>query len=257
MIWNLWLGLGDGKMHVMFLDVGQGDSIFIESPEGHQVLVDGGPGNFVIEELNEVMPFFDKSIDMIVLTHPHADHVDGLVEVLKRYEVDLVLATGVKGGDSGGAEFWKEVKNLGVEVEIARAGRDFVAGSVVMDILYPTEELAGKEVDNLNNSSIAMVVEYEDVRVLLTGDLEEEAEAELLKAGVDLKADIYKAGHHGSKTASTLEFLEKVQPEIVVIQCGKDNKFDHPHPEALRNFHRVGVDKIHRNDIDGRVEFEF
>jgi competence protein ComEC len=219
--------------------------------------VDGGPGNRVIEELNEVMPFFDKSIDMIVMTHPHADHVDGLVEVLGRYDVGMVLATGVKGGDKGAAEFWKEVREQGVGVEVARAGRDFSIGSVFMDVLYPIEELVGEEVENLNNSSIAMMVEYEDVRVLLTGDLEEEGEEEILRAGGNLEADIYKAGHHGSKTASSLAFMERVRPEIVAIQCGKDNKFEHPHPEALRNFHRVDVREIRRTDEEGRIEFIF
>ncbi|MFH1218797.1 MAG: MBL fold metallo-hydrolase [Candidatus Peregrinibacteria bacterium] len=255
-----WILLGfllwqvpDGRMHVWFLDVGQGDSILVKTPLGHQILVDGGPGNVVVERLGEVMPYFDGSIDMVVLTHPHADHVDGLVEVLSRYSVDSVLLTGVMDEYAGYIEFLKEIEDGGVDVYVAESGMDFRFGDVYVDVIYPVEQIVGEEFSNLNNSSIGVVVSYGDNEILLTGDLEEEEEVGLVVGDVD----IFKAGHHGSKTANTLELLRRAKPEMVVIQCGAENKFGHPHVEALERFEEMGVEVVKRNDLDGTVEVVF
>ena len=253
LLFGLLWQMPDGRFHIYFLDIGQGDSVLIVTPEGHQILVDGGPAGEVMNELAEVMPFFDKTIDMIVLSHPHADHMDGLIEVLERYQVDKVLMTGASYGGSHYEEFLGELDDE--EVILANADSDFVFGSVSFDILYPFESVVGQDYANINNSSISMMVEYGDVRILLTGDLEEEGELEL--GGLDLKADIFKAGHHGSRTSSTPFMLSKVRPEIVVIQSGKDNKFGHPHAETLRNFERFGVREVRRNDLEGRIEFSY
>ena len=125
------------------------------------------------------------------------------------------------------------------------------------DVIYPEKQILGKTFGNLNNSSIAIKIFYKGKTILLTGDLEAEAEEELIKSGIDLKADIFKAGHHGSKTSSTKAFLSRVKPEIVVIQSGQGNKFGHPNKETLENLEEIGVEKIYRNDLEGRVEFVF
>lgn len=253
----LFLQLPDKNFHVYFLDVGQGDSIFIKTPQNHQVLIDGGPADAVIERLGEIMPFFDKSIDMVVLTHPHSDHVDGLVEVLKRYDVENVLLTGVSDDYPGYLEFLKEIDEKNIKVFIADDNTDFLLGDVLIDTIYPFKNIFGEWFLNLNNSSIAVRVIYKNNVMLLAGDLEAEAEKELIASKIDLKADILKASHHGSKTASSLLFLEKVRPETVVIQCGAENKFGHPHPETLKSLEKINVKKIFRNDLDGTVEFVF
>ncbi|MBD3360470.1 MBL fold metallo-hydrolase, partial [Candidatus Peregrinibacteria bacterium] len=132
----LLLQLPDDKFHIFFLDVGQGDSIFIKTPQNHQILIDGGPKNIVIERLGEIMPFFDKSLDFLVLTHPHADHVDGLVEVLKRYKVENVLLTGVYSEYSAYFEFLDIVYDKKINVFFAEANNDFLFSNVLIDVIY-------------------------------------------------------------------------------------------------------------------------
>lgn len=252
---KMWMQLPDERFHVYFLDVGQGDSVLVQTPEGYFVLIDGGPGNTVMEELAEVLPFFVKKIDMVVLSHPHADHMEGLVDVLKRFEVDLVLMSGVRSASGTYEEFWAEARQAGLI--IAEDEIDFKLGSVVIDTLYPFESMGGMEIDNLNNASVVMKMYLGGRRFLLTGDLEIEGEAQLVEAGTDLKADILLAGHHGSDTSSTPEFLARVLPKVVVIQCGIDNSYGHPKPETIKNMWAAGVQRILRNDEDGRVEIVF
>lgn len=249
--------LPDGRFHIWFLNVGQGDSVLIETPEGHHILVDGGPGPGVLTELAEVLPFFDKKIDLMVLSHPHADHIDGLVEVLKRYEVEAVLFSGVNFMGGAYDEFLKEIDEQEIDFWIAESDEDFSFGDVIIDVIYPSKQILGEEFNNLNNSSVAMKIIYNQTKILLSGDLELEAEAALVASGLDLRADILKAGHHGSRTASSLIFLRKIKPRVVVIQSGQGNQFEHPHEESLNHFEKVGVEKIYRNDLDGRVEFMF
>lgn len=253
----LQIQLPDNRFHVYFLDVDQGDSVFLKTPGNHQILVDGGPRNFVIEELGDVMPFFDKSIDLMILTHPHEDHIAGLVEVLKRFDVQSVLITGVLYENYSYKELLKEIKNQDIPIYFASSDDDFVFGEVYVNILFPFDVVVGQSFENVNNSSIAMKVNYQKLSILLTGDLEIESESKLVEANLDLKADIFKAGHHGSRTSSSWNFLKKILPKTVVIQCGKENDYNHPHPETLRNYHRIGVENIYRNDLDGRVEFVF
>lgn len=246
----------DRRFHVYFLNIGQGDSIMIKTPENHHILVDGGPENFVLNELIEIMPFFDKQIDLMILTHPHADHVSGLIEVLKRYQVDNILITGVDYGSPEYSEFLKEISMQNVRVFLAEGKTDFKFGEVFVDILYPEKQLISEQFDNPNNSSIAMMVKFRDKKILLTGDLELEGEAGLIRTGARLKADIFKAGHHGSRTSSSLNLLKLVRPKIVVIQSGKENSYRHPHEETLNNLSKLGI-KVYRNDQAGRVEFVF
>lgn len=253
LIWQL----PDGLFHAYFLDVGQGDAILIKTPDNHQIIIDGGPKNYVLEELQAVLPFFDKTIDLMVLTHPHADHVDGLVEALKRYDVDNVLITGIDYDNPTYEEFFREIKNNGVNVFVAESNFNFKFGKVVLDVLYPSRQMLGKKIDNLNNSSIVMRVVYRDKKLLLTGDMEQEEETLLIKSGADLKADILKVGHHGSRTSTSTKFLSLVKPKIAVIQCGRNNSFGHPHAETISNLEIAKVRKIFRNDRDGRVEISF
>lgn len=270
--WRIWIGalvgvslvagfalkeLPDDKFHIWFLDVGQGDAILIKTPENHQILIDGGPDDAVMEQLSKVMPFFDRSLDLVVLTHPHEDHVNGLVAVLKHYRVDNVLLTGVNNRSGAYNEFLDELIEGKINFYIADHLEDFHFGEVFLDVLFPFEQLILEDFDNLNNSSIVMKLEYKDVQILLTGDAEKEVEDFLLEQHVNLKADVLKAGHHGSKTSSSLKFLAKVRPKTVVIQVGKGNSYGHPSDLTLRNFAAVGVKKVYRNDLDGRVELVF
>lgn len=255
------------RLRVSFLDVGQGDAILIQTPEGHNILIDGGPGSKVLEELSDTLPFLHRKIDFMILTHPHSDHIEGLVEVLKRYEVGSVLLTLVNYNNYYYEEFLRDLDETlsasaegDFEIFIAKASEDFRIGSVYFDVLYPFESIASRDIDNLNNSSIVLRVSHLGTdgvwqSFLLSGDCEEECEEEIIAEGFYLKSDVYKAGHHGSKTASSYDFVQAIYPDIAVIQCGEKNKFGHPHAGVLRTFKRLDVEQVLRNDLDGRITF--
>ncbi len=260
--------LPDGKLHVFVLDIGQGDAILVQTPTGERMLIDGGANDSVMKELAKVMPFYERTIDVVVLSHPHADHVDGLVEVLKRYHVGAVVMSGVKYNYSGYTAFVEEVAVRHIPVVYAGArfagsaslsggetgvSADYRLGSVTLDMLFPFESEQGRSFENQNNGSVVLRVLYGRRAFYFSGDLEVEGEEKLVASGLDLRADFYKAGHHGSRTAGSVPLLDRVQPEYAAISCGVDNKFKHPHPITLEHFQERGM-KIFRTDLDGIIE---
>lgn len=245
--------LPHGRFLVDFLDVGQGDAILLTAPSGEQVLIDGGPEQMVLQKLAKVMPFLDRTLDLVVLTHPHADHVMGLVQVLERYEVGAVLLTGVFYENPIYEAFLEKINKYGVPILIA-SGQNFMIGEVDFRVLFPLESLTGQIFENINNSSIVLKATHGDMDILLTGDAEHEVEEFLLFRGQDLEAEILKIGHHGSRTASSSDFLDAVSPEIAIIQSGEGNDFKHPHEETLENLKMRDV-LIRRNDLEETIRF--
>lgn len=244
-------------LEVSFFDVGQGEAIFIETPQGHQILIDGGPDSTILEKLKKEIPLWDRSIDLLILTHPESDHLTGLIEVLKRYKVDFVFWTGVKNGRKDW-DLWKDTltkaKERGTEIILAQAGQKIKAANLLIFILYPFESLAGKTMKNSNRSSIVSKLLYGKATFLFTGDIYQKEEKELLEKNHDLLAKVLKVAHHGSKTSSSKEFIEKVAPWWAVISVGKDNPYGHPHSEVLRVLEEGGV-KILRTDEMGDIKF--
>lgn len=242
------------NLEVDFLDVGQGDAVLIQSPYGQNILIDGGPDESVIEGLSVELPVWDRIIDLMILTHPHDDHVAGLNDVLNRYTVKRVVYTGVVH-DSPDYLAWLEAianKNIPVTI-IDRPQKIFLGNDCWLEIIYPRKSLAGQEASNLNNSSIALELVYGETDFFLSGDLEAEIEKELLEKEVVPQAQVFKANHHGSDTSNTQEFLEAISPEIVVVQVGTDNDFGHPSLRVLKRIERLDA-MVYRNDIDGAVE---
>lgn len=242
------------NLEVDFLDVGQGDAILIQTPFGQNILIDGGPDSSIVKELSENMDWWDKQIDLMILTHPHDDHVAGLNEVLKRYNVKKILYTGVIH-DSPSFLAWLElIKNQRIPlVIIDRPQTIYFDDYCKLDILYPFESLLGKEVNNLNNSSIVSKLDCQEKNFLFTGDVEKEIEDLLLERDIDLSAQVMKASHHGSDTSNSKDFLEKVNPEIVIIQVGENNMFEHPSRRVLKRFERIGAN-ILRTDLNGNIK---
>ncbi len=244
-------------LEVVFFDVGQGDAIFIETPQRHQILIDGGPDTAILEKLGEQMPFWDRSIDLIILTHPSADHLSGLLFVLERYDVESILWTGVKS-DTLAYQRWIDlVEKEKANIFIAQKGQRIRLGEkVYLDILYPFEILEGEMVRReakMNNTSIVSRLVYGDNSFLFTGDIEKRGEQDLSKKNeIYLNSDILKIAHHGSKTSTSEEFLKKVNPKIAVIQVG-ENRFGHPHLEVLERLEKFDV-KILRNDQQGNIK---
>lgn len=237
--WVVVWELGErGELEVVFFDVGQGDSIFIETKNGFQVLIDGGPGLAVLEKLGQEMPFYDRTIDLVILTHPEHDHMFGLLEVLKRYQVKNILWTGIVRETTE----WKEWNRLiekeavptrgqGARLLIAEAGQKIdISQDIYLEILYPFESLEGLKVKDSNDTSIVVELVFGENKILLTGDISRKIEKQIIEKYDDLELDILKVAHHGSKSSTSLEFLEMVSPDRAVISVG-DNQWGHPHSE--------------------------
>lgn len=241
------------ELEVDYLNVGQGDSILIKTPYEQNILIDGGPDNSVLSGLGNNLAYYDKDIDLVILSHPDADHVTGLVEVLRRYHVKKVMLTGVSHKASYYLAFLDEIKKQNIPTEIVKGPEDITLGKDLdMRILYPLTCLEGQKVENTNDTSIVADLRYKNDSFLFTGDAEQKVEDELISDKVDLSADVLKVSHHGSKTATSQEFLDAVKPQIAVISVGKDNKYGHPTPTVLDRLAQNGI-KILRTDKGGTI----
>jgi len=242
------------NLQVHFLDVGQGDAIFIQTPDGVEVLIDGGPNSSVLRELSQQMSFFDRDIDMVIGTHPDTDHIGGLIDVLQRYSVDTILTTENKGNSATAAAYKKTVGAEGADIIFARQGQVFQLGeSVTLHVLFPVNETSNIE---SNTSSIILQLVYGETEVLLTGDSPKNIEEYLVGSiGSTLESDVLKAGHHGSRTSTSELFLKKVNPEFAVISAEKDSRYGHPHVEVTDMLfnHRV---ETHSTAEEGTITFE-
>lgn len=234
------------------LDVGQGDAILLETPQGQNILIDGGPDNKVLRRLGEELPFWERRIDLMVVSHPHEDHIAGLNPVLERYTVGAVMITGVEANSPTYRHFLDLVQQKQIPLYIADRPEEMKIGEIVLHILYPLKSFQGKRIGNLNNSSIVIKASYKDIDVLLSGDAEEPEEQELVEAGVDVEAEIFKAGHHGSETSSGEALLHKVKPQLILISDGAGNSYGHPSPRTLKRFERLGI-PVRRTDLEGTI----
>ena len=241
-------------LKVSFLDVGQGDSILIQSPDGHKALVDGGANaTAALRGLGQELSFFDRTIDLVVSTHPDADHIGGLSSVLKRYKVLSVLET-TNGKDTPATEaFATAIKDTNVPVTFADVGQVITLGNEVrLRVLSP----AGDETNwESNMASIVIRVEYGSTSVMLTGDAPIEIEDYLVDTYLQyLKSNILKLGHHGSKTSSSEKWLDAVHPEYAVVSAGIGNKYGHPHQSVMQAVFARNIQSSHTG-TDGTVTF--
>jgi len=247
-------------LEVNFFDVGQGDAIFIESPKRHQILIDGGPSSVILEKLEKEIPFWDNTIDLVILSHPERDHLLGLMEVLKRYKIENILWTGIIRDTAEFKEWEKLIKEEGAQIKIAQAGQKINWSrkwsrfdiDQYMEILYPFKNLENQKFENSNDTSIVCQLIIGENNFLFTGDITQKVEKEILSQYISLDSDVLKVAHHGSKTSSGEEFIARVLPEIAVIQVG-ENTYGHPHPEVLSIFEKTGT-RILRTDKDGDIK---
>ena len=250
LIWTAVSALPDGLIHVYFLDVRQGDGIFIQTPSGRQVLVDGGQSpQRLLGQLGDVMPYWDRSLDLLVLTHPDQDHMAAQMEAPWRLDVAHALESEA-GHDDADGELWRQsLAEAGVLVKSESAGGWIDLGDgVALWVLWPSVEQSNQSPDNEN--SLVMKLVYGDFSVLLTGDLGHSGEAQLLAQDAPLQSIVLKVGHHGSSTSTGAAFVQAVNPQIAVIQVGADNEYGHPTQEVLEN---LDGRTVLRNDRHGRI----
>lgn len=244
----------DSVLEVTFFDVGQGDSIFIETPQGRQVLIDGGPDKTVLEKLSQTMPFYDRTIDLLILTHPDADHITGLVETLKYYQVSHILTSGIRK-ETAVYQKWRDlIQRKNIPLTIAQAGQKIILQKdIVMKIFWPEQSLIESFSKNTNNVSVVGQLAYGQSEFLLTGDIEKEIEQHLVGSlgSESLQSDVLKIPHHGSKTSSSYNFLKAVNPQIAVISVGLNNRYKHPHSTVLERLKNYAV---YRTDKDGDIQ---
>jgi len=254
-VFLFWLLSGRPKdLAVDFLDVGQGDAILIKAPAGQNILIDGGPDKTVIKRLGENLAWWDKTIDLMILTHPHDDHVTGLIEVLKRYQVKKILYTGVSHNAPNYLSWLKAARARKAPLLIIDKEQTVnLGGGAKLEIIYPAASLLDKVVADLNDSSLVMKLVYGETSILLTGDAGEEIEKKLIDSGADLSAEVLKVGHHGSEFSTTEGFLNKVKPGLAVICVGRDNDFGHPNGRIIKRLKRSGA-AILRTDQAGTIK---
>ena len=258
LLWIAALSLPDKRLHVVFVDVGQGDAAFISTPGGQQILVDGGPDPVELARfLGERMPFWDRTIELVVLTHAHSDHLNGLIEVLRRYDVQRILEREVQHDGPPYQAWRKAVDDEGAEVVQARPGQVVALdGGAFMQVVGPEEKLLRGTSSDVNNASVVLKLLYGEVSFLLTGDMFTEAESRLVRENAPLDSDVLKVAHHGSRSSSSPPFLDRVSPAVAVISVGQDNRFGHPHPEVLETLGRwVPGDRVFSTADRGTIEF--
>jgi competence protein ComEC len=254
----VWLSLiytrgAENKLVVNFLDVGQGDAILIQAPKG-EILIDGGPGRQVLEKLGEILPFSDRKIELIIMTHPDADHINGLVEVLKNYQVDEVMETGVINDNKAYVEWQKLITEKNIPDIIAKKGDKVDLGEgIELNFMWPETDLKGQKIENTNNTSIVNFLDWGNMDVALTGDAETAVLDKIAEENSGIKIEILKQAHHGSKNGVSQKFYETFGPQVSVISVGAKNRYGHPNQDTLDILGKLGI-KIYRTDEQGTIK---
>lgn len=241
--------LEDGRLQVVFCDVGQGDAIFLRTPNGSDILIDGGPDRSVLECLSRHMPFWDRRLELVLLTHLHADHLNGLVDVIQRYSILQFVETDfpVQEETEGQKRLQEELTRRNVSVRKVFQGEVAKLNEIKIIVLWPTRD-AVKYLRDVNDASIVLLFTFKDFEVLLTGD----ASTTLLNTEEINGLDILKVPHHGAKTGMDEDFLDRVRPSMAVISVGKNNRYGHPHEEIIKILRDEDI-KILRTDQDGEI----
>ena len=237
---------GTDKMEVHFLDVGQGDSTLIVCG-GHAMLIDAGDDSKGTQIQNYLKKQKVEKLDYLVLTHPDADHIGGAPVIIEKFEIDKVFVSNFEKDNKTYRKLIQALDDKRLDYTTPEAGEKYFLGTASVTILAPCQEY-----DNPNDASVALIVQNGSHKFLFTGDAGEEAEQDMIDSGIQLAADVYQVGHHGSKTSTSEDFLEAVNPTYAVISCAEGNEYGHPHAQTL-NALRAGGIKVYRTDEAGTI----
>ena len=241
---------GEGRLSVHYLDVGQGDSEFVQLPNGECMLIDAGDMNYGGEITEQIKSLGYDKIDYLIATHPHADHIGGMSEVIENFEIGEIYMPRAITNTATFEELLNTISDKGLSISTARSETVIEeSGGLTMEFLAP----CSAEYDDLNNYSAVLKITYNDSSFIFMGDAEDVSENEMLENSYSkLNSDVLKVGHHGSKYSTTEDFLNAVSPEYAVISCGKDNSYGHAHNETVKRLTDAGV-KLYRTDRLGAV----
>lgn len=248
----------DHKLHLIFCDVGQGDAILIRTPNGKYILVDGGPDRKILDCLARHMPFWKREIDLIILTHPHADHFFGMFYVLERYSVKAFATEQLENKTTAYREALKGFAKKGVAVQYVLAGDGWDLGQVRMTVAGPTQDFidqtspGGTIGESKEFASIILHIKHGDFDALLTGDSQVEGLKEALPY-LSGSIDVLQSPHHGSGFGLDETLLQSIAPAIAVVSVGAQNRYNHPHPKILKMYKDEQVPVL-RTDLTGDVE---
>lgn len=281
LVWGAAFQFPDNRLHLVFCDVGQGDAI-LAIKGSTQILVDGGPNEKVLSCLSNHLPFWDREIELIVLTHPEADHLTGLISVIQRYKATQIVGNSLVAESGIFKKFREEVVGRQIPVHSPKAGEEIKVGKIKLQILYPEEKL-GEEIvwkadkeglaggqenysqvlgkafvpftGNFNKTSIVSLLDFGEFQALLTGDIGTEEEEKIIHQPVleNKEIEVLKVAHHGSKYSTSAEFLKAIKPKLAVISVGANNRWGHPTAEVLERLSAAGT-KILRTDFVGEIE---
>ncbi len=250
--WHVSERMPDEKLHIHVFETDEGDAMLIKTPEGHFITIDGGINRTAISSFFREKWFWDRKIDLLILTHPDSDHINGAYELLQSFAVEKILFTGVQKDQEIYKNFISLAKEKNIPMVFADQWSDIQAGSVFLDTVYPLTSLAEKTVEASNNTSIIFQLRYFNFEMLFTGDIEADKEKILLTNGTPLKSDVLKVAHHGSNTSSSLPFLKSVQPKSAIFSVGQKTRFPHPAPAIVQRFTDLQIPTW--NTKNGEVE---
>jgi competence protein ComEC len=249
---------GSSLLEITVLDVGQGDSILIKSPDGLYALIDGGRGTAVMSQLDQFMPFWERKFSFIIATHPDADHIEGLIDVLDQYEVEQILWVKNKKKTEVTYELEAEIQENKVLSYELNSERDFRLGCCIeFDVVWPSGDFDSYDEDEANAASLTVILRYGKLDMFLGGDLYV-AQEEQVAGSLPLELrqiDVLKVSHHGSKTSTSAKFLHLIDTQIGLISAGKRNSYGHPAAEVLQNLENENIEII-RTDLEGTIQLK-
>jgi competence protein ComEC len=249
-VWLIFTDTSEEQFKVRFYDVGQGDAALITTPDGYNVLVDGGPNNKVSEYLNHDLPINDRSLDLVILTHPQSDHMYGLINVIKNFEVKKIITSNVSHTTSEYKLWIDTVNNQGLSLIYAKAGDTLSLGSNTNIRFNWPKTNQPQSVSDLNTASLVFTLSYNSLDILMTGDADSQVQP--YDNNFDT-VEVLKVPHHGSKTALDKDFLSKINPKVSIISSGRNNRYGHPHEDLVEQLQDIKT-KIFRTDQEGTIE---
>lgn len=262
-----FVSLPDDRLHLVMCNVGQGDAILVYRRQT-QILFDGGPDSKVLSCLSRHIPFWDRKIELMVLTNPDSDHYNGLIDVLRRWNVDLFTSPGIVKQDASFSQLQSELISHNVKTRVTTTGEDLVLGKIRLHSLWPGREylaqnsmyagdadqkvLGDSTVESVNKWSMVFELTYGSFKSLLTGDVVPPA-VDSVAEGISRPVDVLKVPHHGSKNGLTEKLLDAARPKLALISVGKNNRYGHPHQEVIELLSKKAI-KTLRTDLDGEIE---